>query len=75
MDKDAPRKGTKTKLFGVILVFLGVLNSMLSWRGGFEVSEFYVLLFVCGILLYVIGTIRCGSRTRTDGGMRKSQAE
>ena len=41
-----PRKGVVTKLFGVILIFLGVLDSMVSWRGGFAVSEVYALMIV-----------------------------
>ena len=55
---ETPRKGAKTRLFGVILIFLGALNSMLSWRGGLIVSDFYLLLFAAGIFLYVIGAIR-----------------
>ncbi|MFQ6024627.1 MAG: hypothetical protein ACE5NW_18080 [Acidiferrobacterales bacterium] len=36
MDNHQTKKGVKTKLFGVILIFLGVLDSMLPWRGGLE---------------------------------------
>ncbi len=60
---ESKKKGVTTKLFGVILIFLGVLDSMLSWRGGFAVSDFYVLLIASGILLYIIGAIRQGSKT------------
>lgn len=55
---EPPRKGAKTKLFGVILIFLGALDSMLSWRGGLVVNDFYLLLFATGCLLYVVGAIR-----------------
>jgi hypothetical protein len=55
---ETPRKGAKTRLFGVVLIFLGALNSMLSWRGGLFVSDFYLLLFAAGSFLYVIGAIR-----------------
>ena len=57
-----PRKGVVTKLFGVILVFLGVLDSMVSWRGGFAVSEIYALMIVAGFALYAVGAIRGGGR-------------
>ena len=57
-----PRKGVVTKLFGVILVFLGVLDSMVSWRGGFAVSEIYALMIVAGLALYAVGAIRGGGR-------------
>ena len=63
MEHDERKKGVKTKLFGVILILLGVLDSMLSWRGGFVVSDFYVLLIASGIFLYIIGAIRQGSKT------------
>ncbi|MHA1529468.1 MAG: hypothetical protein ACTSVG_10620 [Alphaproteobacteria bacterium] len=55
-----PRKGVVIKLFGVILVFLGVLDSMVSWRGGFAVSEIYPLMIVAGLFLYAVGAIRGG---------------
>ncbi|MFQ5756616.1 MAG: hypothetical protein ACE5H7_11075 [Acidiferrobacterales bacterium] len=62
MQDDGSKKGVKTKLFGVILIFLGVLDSMLSWRGGFRLSDFYVLLVASGIFLFIIGAIRQGSK-------------
>ncbi len=58
MTDDGPRNGVKTKLLGVVLVFLGAMDSMLSWRGGFEVSGYYFLLIALGIFVYVIGAIR-----------------
>ena len=57
-----PGKGVVTKLFGVILIFLGVLDSMVSWRGGFAVSEVYALMIVAGLALYAFGAIRGGGR-------------
>ena len=56
-----PRKGVVTKLFGVILIFLGVLDSMVSWRGGFAVSEVYALMIAAGLALYAVGAIRGGT--------------
>jgi hypothetical protein len=35
-----------------------VLDSLLSWRGGFAVSGLYVLLIGTGAYLYLIGAIR-----------------
>ncbi|MCP4698412.1 MAG: hypothetical protein GY862_16405 [Gammaproteobacteria bacterium] len=55
------RKGVKTKIFGVILIFLGTLNMMLSWRGGFAVDNLYVFFLGGGIFLYAIGAIRQNS--------------
>lgn len=51
-------KGVKTKLFGTVLVFLGVLDSMLSWRGGLTMSGWYTALIGSGLFLYALGTIR-----------------
>jgi hypothetical protein len=65
MRDDTSKKGVKTKLFGVGLIFLGALDSMLFWRGGLVVNDFYLLLFVLGCIIYIIGAIRA-SGTQTD---------
>jgi hypothetical protein len=52
------RKGVKTKLFGVILIILGILDTMLAWRGGFVVNGFYIFLLASGVFLYALGAIR-----------------
>ena len=36
---DDPSRGAIIRLFGVILIILGTLNSMLMWRGGFMLSS------------------------------------
>jgi hypothetical protein len=51
-------KGVIVRLFGVVFVFLGMLNSMLFWRAGNAVNDFFVFLIVSGVALYVIGAIR-----------------
>ena len=55
-----PSRGAIIRLFGVILVILGMLNTMLMWRGGFVVSNLYVGMIAFGLLLTLIGTIRRG---------------
>lgn len=64
MTEPRPRKGVKTKLMGVVLVFLGLMDSMLSWRGGVELSDFYLLLIAAGLGLYLVGSIRDASEMR-----------
>ncbi len=59
-DCEETRKGAIPKLFGVVLIFLGVLDSMLSWRGGLALDAFYVFLIAGGALLYFIGAVRQG---------------
>lgn len=56
-------RGLITRLFGVILIVLGGLDSMLAWRGGFPVSDLYVLLVASGIFVYFIGAIQRGSKS------------
>jgi len=51
-------RGAIIRLFGVILVILGALDIMLSWRGGFAVAPFHAMLLVGGLLLCLIGAIR-----------------
>lgn len=54
------KKGVKTKIFGVVLIFLGSLNCLLMWRGGLQLSTFPPILLVSGIALFAVGTIRGG---------------
>ena len=56
-------RGVITRLFGVILIILGALDSMLAWRGGFAVSDVYVLLVACGIFVYLIGVVQRRSQS------------
>jgi len=56
-------RGVVTRLFGVILIILGVLDSMLAWRGGFTVSGVYVLLVASGVFVYFIGAVQRRSKS------------
>lgn len=55
-------RGAVIKLFGVILIILGSLDTMLSWRGGLELLPFHGALIATGILLCLIGAVRQHSR-------------
>lgn len=67
MKKNTPQisgknsRGAIIKLFGVVLVILGALDSMLMWRGGFDLSGLYVLMIVSGLFLYGVGSVRSKS--------------
>ena len=63
VDRGPVRKGSIIKLFGVVLIFLGAMDSMLSWRGGFAVAAFYIALIAAGVLVYALGAIRAQGRT------------
>jgi hypothetical protein len=62
LTESTPRKGAAIKLFGVTFIFVGVLDSMLSWRGGFQLDGAYALLIAFGFFLYALGAIRSGGR-------------
>jgi len=64
MSSEFSSKGAITKILGVVLIILGVLDSMLAWRGGLSFSGFYVFLLVCGALLYAVGAVRHGRASR-----------
>ncbi len=55
------RRGVKTKLFGFIIMVLGVLDSLLTLRGGVPAYEF-LLLILFGACLFAIGAVRSGRR-------------
>ncbi len=56
--QDTGNRGAIIRLFGVILIILGTLDVMLSWRGGFSVVPFHAMLIVAGVALCLIGAIR-----------------
>jgi hypothetical protein len=64
MPEQSSSKGSIIRLFGVVLIFLGVLDSLLSWRGGFALDGFYVLLIGAGLFLYAMGAVRRGSASQ-----------
>lgn len=65
MNAVEPRKGVKTRLFGVVIIFLGAMDSMLSWRGGFAAGDTYFPLIALGFLIFAVGVIRGGRRSQT----------
>ncbi|MAF47006.1 MAG: hypothetical protein CMM10_01960 [Rhodospirillaceae bacterium] len=56
--RPATRKGVIPRLFGVVLIFVGILDAMLSWRAAVAVENFYLILVALGLVFYVIGGIR-----------------
>lgn len=56
-------RGAIIRLFGVILVILGTLDIMLSWRGALDVVPFHVMLIATGLLLCLVGAIRRQNQT------------
>ncbi len=57
IEDNAVRKGVIPRLLGVVAIILGFLDSMLSWRGGFDVEPFYIALIAGGVLLYITGSL------------------
>ena len=54
------RPGVIIKLFGAILMMLGLLDSLLSLRGGLPATEF-LLLFFFGAAVFAAGAIRANA--------------
>lgn len=59
MESTAPR-GVKTRLIGVVLLFAGMMDAMLSWRGGFVLGASTIVICAAGAALYAVGSIRAG---------------
>jgi hypothetical protein len=55
------RRGVKTKLLGFAMMVLGVLDSLLTLRGGVPAYEF-LLLILAGACVFAIGAVRGGKR-------------
>lgn len=58
-------RGVKTRLLGFILMLLGVLDSLLTLRGGVPAYEF-LLLIVLGAVVFAIGAVRGGQRSSDE---------
>jgi len=59
MESEYVMRGVKTKIFGFIIIVLGLLNSLLTLRGGVPAYEF-LLLIVFGAVVFAIGAVRGG---------------
>jgi hypothetical protein len=59
------KRGVKTRLIGFIIMALGVMDSLLTLRGGVPAYEF-LLLTLLGAVVFAIGVVR---------GTRKAGAE
>jgi len=51
------RRGVKTRIIGVVMIILGVLNSLLTLRGGLP-SEKFMILIAAGAAIFAIGAVR-----------------
>ena len=57
MEAEYNIRGVKTKLLGFILMLLGLLDSLLTLRGGVPAYEFLILIVV-GAVVFAIGAVR-----------------
>ncbi len=55
MSSDEPPKGVILKIFGAVLIFVGLLNMMLLWRANLFMNPLFILFLVAGAGLYAIG--------------------
>lgn len=60
-DAEISNRGVKTRLLGFILMLLGVLDSLLTLRGGVPAYEF-LLLIVLGAAVFAVGAVRGGQK-------------
>lgn len=65
MEAEYGRRGVKTKLLGFILMLLGLLDSLLTLRGGVPAYEF-LLLILFGACVFAIGAVRGGQRSSAE---------
>lgn len=72
-DPIAVPAGALAKLFGVIVMAVGALNSLLAWRGGFPLDGFHGLLAGAGIAIYLFGAIRAQRANRANRANRAEE--
>jgi len=65
MEEEYSKRGVKTKLLGFILIVLGVLDSLLTLRGGIPAYEFLLLIFV-GACIFAIGAVRGAQQSSSE---------
>ena len=65
MEAEYSKRGVKTKLLGFILMVLGVLDSLLTLRGGIPAYEFLLLIFV-GVCVFAIGAVRGAQHSSSE---------
>lgn len=53
-----PKRAVGLRVFGSILVFLGMLNIMFSLKAGIEIQGFYIIMMAAGAILFAIGLWR-----------------
>lgn len=59
------RRGVKTKIFGFIIMSLGLLDSLLTLRGGVPAYQ-YLLLILFGACVFAVGVVRSGRRSSAE---------
>ncbi|MBI5492054.1 MAG: hypothetical protein HY893_03885 [Deltaproteobacteria bacterium] len=52
------KKGVKSRMFGCVLLGLGILNTMLSLKGGLAPGLFDFSLILSGSILLISGVFR-----------------
>lgn len=52
------KKGVKSRMFGCVLLGLGILNTMLSMKGGLAPGLFEFTLILSGAVLLASGVFR-----------------
>lgn len=57
-------RGVKTKLFGFVIMALGVMDCLLNLRGGIPAYEKYLILILVGACVYAIGAVRGGRQVQ-----------
>lgn len=65
METGHNRRGVKTRLVGFIVMVLGLLDTLLTLRGGIPAYE-YLLLILFGACIFAVGAVR-GSRKHAAG--------
>jgi len=64
-DTGYTKRGVKTKILGFILMVLGVLDSLLTLRGGIPAYE-YLMLILLGAGVFAIGAVRGGRQPSAE---------
>ena len=56
--ENIPKKRVALKVFGIILISLGMINIMFFTKAGIELPKFYIFIIIAGAVIFIVELLR-----------------